>query len=447
MQNVNRSRKNLNKSSVIVRQKIKNIIKNTVFIFIILLTLTMFFIVLYNNRDKKLVDYKVEFIETMPDEKQNFSFEKRIINNNEVVAITKKQRDTAASENIKDLIELRTKKPVKVKGVYLPAYVVGNDEKFPSIFENIKKSNINTIVVDVKDELGRITFKMDNDFVRDMKTIEPQIKDIDTFINNCKENNIYVIARISSFIDEYAGVRNYKNLSLRRKDGKLYKDNSGYYWLNPYNEQVQKYLIEIGKGCAKAGFDEVQYDYFRFSADGVMRNVVFDEEETKGRTKIEIITEVAQILSQELIKENIFVSIDVFGAIMNSYKDQFSIGQEYQTLLKFVDYLCPMVYPSHYANQTFGLNVPDLYPYDTVLNALSTSKTVIDKTYDSSYHYGIIRPWLQGFTANYLAEYKNYDVDDYKAQIKAVEDSGLDEWIFWHPGGVYKWDAFMNNNE
>ena len=447
MQYVNRSRKNLNKSSVIVRQKIKNIIKNTVFIFIILLTLTMFFIVLYNNRDKKLVDYKVEFIETMPDEKQNFSFEKRIINNNEVVAITKKQRDTAASENIKDLIELRTKKPVKVKGVYLPAYVVGNDEKFPSIFENIKKSNINTIVVDVKDELGRITFKMDNDFVRDMKTIEPQIKDIDTFINNCKENNIYVIARISSFIDEYAGVRNYKNLALRRKDGKLYKDNSGYYWLNPYNEQVQKYLIEIGKGCAKAGFDEVQYDYFRFSADGVMRNVVFDEEETKGRTKIEIITEVAQILSQELIKENIFVSIDVFGAIMNSYKDQFSIGQEYQTLLKFVDYLCPMVYPSHYANQTFGLNVPDLYPYDTVLNALSTSKTVIDKTYDSSYHYGIIRPWLQGFTANYLAEYKNYDVDDYKAQIKAVEDSGLDEWIFWHPGGVYKWDAFMNNNE
>lgn len=447
MQNVNRSRKNLNKSSVIVRQKIKNIIKNTVFIFIILLILTMFFIVLYNNRDKKLVDYKVEFIETMPDEKQNFSFEKRIINNNEVVAITKKQRDTAASENIKDLIELRTKKPVKVKGVYLPAYVVGNDEKFPSIFENIKKSNINTIVVDVKDELGRITFKMDNDFVRDMKTIEPQIKDIDTFINNCKENNIYVIARISSFIDEYAGVRNYKNLALRRKDGKLYKDNSGYYWLNPYNEQVQKYLIEIGKGCAKAGFDEVQYDYFRFSADGVMRNVVFDEEETKGRTKIEIITEVAQILSQELIKENIFVSIDVFGAIMNSYKDQFSIGQEYQTLLKFVDYLCPMVYPSHYANQTFGLNVPDLYPYETVLNALSTSKTVIDKTYDSSYHYGIIRPWLQGFTANYLAEYKTYDVDDYKAQIKAVEDSGLDEWIFWHPGGVYKWDAFMNNNE
>ena len=444
MQQQSRSRKNLNKSSIIVRQKIKNVIKNSVFILIILILLVAAFILLYNNRDKKLVDYKVEFIETMPEERQNFSFEKIIIDNKVKDPITKKQKDGAASERIKELALIRTRKPVKVKGVYLPAYVVGNDEKFPGIFENIKKSNINAIVVDVKDELGRITFKMDNDFVRDMKTIEPQIKDIETFVNQCKENNIYLIARVSSFIDEYAGVRSYKNLALKRKDGKLYKDNSGYYWLNPYNEQVQQYLIEIGKGCAKAGFDEVQYDYFRFSADGAMRNVVFDEEETKGRTKIEIITEVAQILSKELIKENIFVSVDVFGAIMNSYKDQFSIGQEYQTLLKFVDYLCPMVYPSHYANQTFGLSVPDLYPYDTVLNALSTSKTVIDKTYDSSYHYGVIRPWLQGFTANYLAEYKTYDIEDYKAQIKAVEDSGLDEWIFWHPGGIYKWDAFID---
>jgi len=447
MQNNNRSRKNLNKSSIIVKQKIRNILKNSLYIFIILLILVAIILLLWKNRDKQLVDYKVEFIETIPEEKQNFSFEKRIIKNSVAEPITKKQRDTIASEDIKELTLSRTRKPVKVKGVYLPAYVVGNDEKFPSIFENIKKSNINAIVVDVKDELGRITFKMDNDFVRDMKTIEPQIKDIDSFISQCKENNIYLIARVSSFIDEYAGVRNYKNLALRRKDGKLYKDNSGYYWLNPYNEKVQQYLIEIGKGCAKAGFDEVQYDYFRFSADGAMRNVVFDEEETKGRTKIEIITEVAQILSKELIKENIFVSIDVFGAIMNSYKDQYSIGQEYQTLLKFVDYLCPMVYPSHYANQTFGLSVPDLYPYDTVLNALSTSKTVIDKTYDSSFHYGIIRPWLQGFTANYLAEFKTYDIEDYNAQIKAVEDSGLDEWIFWHPGGIYKWDAFINKNE
>ena len=444
----NKSRKNINKSKIMIRQKFINILKNVGISLIIVLIIGFVLYLLWHYRDRKLVDYKVEFVETIPEEQQNFSFEKKIIVDNQVNLVTKKQRDIKASEDIKDLIELRTRKPVKVHGVYLPAYVVGNDEKYSIIFENIKKSNINAIVVDVKDELGRITFKMDNDFVKDMKTIEPQINDIDKFINECKENNIYVIARIAAFIDEYAGVRNYKNLALRKKDGKLYKDNSGYYWLNPYNEKVKEYLIEIGKGCAKAGFDEVQYDYFRFSADSGMRRVEFNEEETKGRTKIEIITELAQEISKALIKENIFVSIDVFGAIMNSYKDQYSIGQEYQTLLKYVDYLCPMVYPSHYANQTFGLSVPDLYPYETVKSALETSKTVIDKTYDISYHYGKVRPWLQGFTANYLSEFKNYEVEDYLAQIKSVEDTGNDEWIFWHPGGVYKWDAFIiKNNE
>ena len=129
---------------------------------------------------------------------------------------------------------------------------------------------------------------------------------------------------------------------------------------------------------------------------------------------------------------------------MNSYRDQNAIGQEYQTLLKYVDYLCPMLYPSHYANTTFGLAVPDKEPYETILNAIKTSDTVIEKTFDSSSHYGKIRPWLQAFTANYLPDYITYDVTEYKAQIKAVEDSGLKEWIFWHPSGNYKWDAFLN---
>ena len=81
----------------------------------------------------------------------------------------------------------------KVKGIYLPAYIVGKEERFNPIFENIKKTNINTIVVDVKDEIGRITFPMDNDFVKSKKTIEPQIKDIDAFINLCKEKKVNMI--------------------------------------------------------------------------------------------------------------------------------------------------------------------------------------------------------------------------------------------------------------
>lgn len=393
--------------------------------------------------NQPIINYGVEVVETVENEAVEFSFEKNVDTKQKSRVMTKKERDFQASENIKNAIIKRNKKEKSIKGIYLPAYVVGKEDRFNPIFENIKNSCINAIVVDVKDEIGRITFNMDNDFVKSKKTIEAQIKDIDALVKLCRENDIYLIARVSSFLDNYVTKLD-SSLAVHRKDGKYYRDNTGYYWLNPYSEEVKKYLLEIGKGCAKAGFDEVQYDYFRFSADAGMRNVVFTDEETKGRTKIEVITELAQDLYQELINEGIFVSIDVFGAIMNSYKDQNSIGQEYTTLLKNVDYLCPMVYPSHYANKTFGLDVPDLKPYEAVKNALETSKNTIEKTYDNNVHYGKVRPWLQGFTANYLVDYRTYDVAEYEEQIKAVEDSGYDEWLFWHPGGAYKWDAFSN---
>lgn len=391
--------------------------------------------------NQQIINYGVEVVETEENDAIEFSFEKKIDTKPKSTVVTKKDRDFQISENIESLILKRKKSPKKIKGIYLPAYIAGKEERFNPIFENIKNSCINAIVVDVKDEIGRITFNMDSDFVKSKKTIEAQIKDIDAFVKLCRENDIYLIARVSSFLDNYITKLD-SSLAVHRKDGKYYRDNTGYYWLNPYNEEVKKYLIEIGKGCAKAGFDEVQYDYFRFSADAGMRHVAFSDEETKGKTKIEIITELAQDIYQELIPENIFVSIDVFGAIMNSYKDQNSIGQEYTTLLKNVDYLCPMVYPSHYANKTFGLDVPDLKPYEAVKGALDTSDSTIERTKDDSVHYGKVRPWLQGFTANYLVEYKTYDVAEYKEQIKAVEDAGIEEWLFWHPGGAYKWDAF-----
>ena len=101
-----------------------------------------------------------------------------------------------------------------------------------------------------------------------------------------------------------------------------------------------------------------------------------------------------------------------------------------------------MVYPSHYANKTFGIDVPDTNPYEAVKKALETSTSTIEKTFDSAVHYGKVRPWLQGFTANYLQEYINYDTKEYKDQMRAVVDAGYDEWMFWHPGGAYKWEAF-----
>lgn len=420
--------------------------KNKKYIKLLSIVVTMCILsTLVSCEQKEVIDYDINLHDTSESiiPTKEFSFDRPMDQGYQSKVLTKKSKDRLVNNEIIDLTLHRTKEPTIVHGIYLPAYVVGNEKKFEPIFENICKSNINAIIVDVKDELGRITVDIDGEIIKELRTKEVQIKDVDGFLQRCHDNNIYVIARVASFLDNFAP-RQDKSMAVKKKDGSYYKDNSGYFWLNPFEKKVQDYIKEIGIACAKKGFDEIQYDYFRFSADKGMNRVVFPQLE-EGKTKIDILTEIAENHYQSYIKENVFFSLDVFGAIINSYKDQYSIGQDYNSLVKYCDYICPMVYPSHYANKTFGIEVPDLEPYNTVYKAMQSSINSIQNQFDNASHYGQVRPWLQAFTANYIPEYMVYDPPQYKEQIKAVEDSGYEEWIFWQGGGVYKWDAFLKD--
>lgn len=419
----------------------KNIIKQIKYMFLFIIFIFALFLV--SCYDKEIIDYDLEIIETTIEATEEFSFGKP---NDDLEKksniMTKKMKDNMTNDAIKEAIKKRTRKKVAAKGIYLPAYVAGKPEKFDPIFENLKNSDLNCIVVDIKDELGRITIENNSKIVKELKTTEIQIKDIKSFIEKCHNENIYVVARIATFLDNFA-TRQDSSMAIKKKDGKLYKDNLGYYWLNPFVEKTREYIKEIAISAAETGFDEIQLDYFRFSTDGGMRKVDFTEEMTGGKTKIDVLTSLAQDIYMEMINRNVYFSLDVYGSIINSYKDQFNIGQNYPELIKYCDYICPMVYPSHYANTTFGIEVPDTEPYKTVLGAMQTSKNVVENALDPGSHYGEVRPWLQAFTANYLETYITYGKEEYEAQIKAVYESGYNEFLLWQGGGVYRWDELL----
>ena len=307
---------------------------------------------------KQLITYNIEPPETTAVmETTEFSFERKIATSNVTRIITKSDRDRLLDEQIKVKIAGLDRKPVKVKGVYLPAYVAGKEEKMDEIIEHIKETEINAVVIDVKDDIGRIIFKMDGEIIKKLRTNtdrDIQIKDMPALMKKLKDNNIYTIARIASLRDNFAP-RQDTSFALVTDDGKLYRDNTKYYWMNPYNHEVWEYLLEIGKGCIDAGFDEVQYDYCRFSTERRMRHVVFDEEQVKNRSKIEIITEMVIYLYQGILDMGGFLSIDVFGSIISSYGDQAALGQDYVNLLKYSDYLSPMVYPSNFISSSVVL--------------------------------------------------------------------------------------------
>ena len=330
---------------------------------------------------------------------------------------------------------------VKVRGIYISGPMAGSTELFQNILDSAAGTEINTVVIDFKDDQGRITCPVDSPVASEIGACRPYVQDMKELIASLKERGLYVIARVVAFRDPWLAEKK-PEWSLHLADGSLYRDRQGMAWVDPYRKEVWDYLVEVGTEAKEAGFDEVQFDYIRFSTEGTMRDVVFDEAVTGGRSKTDVITEFVKYAYENLASQGLFVSADVFGTIIGSDIDAQAVGQVYTEMAKHLDYICPMIYPSHYGPGNFGLEHPDTMPYETVLEALKKSQMVMDQAAEADGHVSsqaIVRPWLQDFTASYLGEgnYIPYGYNEVQRQIQAVKDAGYDEWMLWSAATRY----------
>lgn len=340
---------------------------------------------------------------------------------------------------------LQDQERVKVKGIYVSAYAAGTASLMDQIIQKVDETEINAVVIDVKDDEGRVTFAMDTPIVNEISASKRYIGDIQGLIKQLKDRDIYVIARVVAFRDPFLA-ENKPEWSLKTADGSIYRDKKGMAWINPYCREVWDYLVEIGTAATEVGFDEIQFDYIRFATDSTMKQVVFDEVITGGKTKAQVITEFTDYMYQKLSPLGISVSADVFGAIIGSEADERAVGQDYADMTKNLDYICPMIYPSHYGDGNFGLEHPDMYPYETIMAALAGSRLELKKASDGG-HQATVRPWLQDFTASYLKHHIPYGPEQLRAQIQAVYDSGYEEWILWNAACRYTWDGLLTKEE
>ena len=330
---------------------------------------------------------------------------------------------------------------VKVRGIYISGPMAGSTELFQNILDSAAGTEINTVVIDFKDDQGRITCPVDSPVASEIGACRPYVQDMKELIASLKERGLYVIARVVAFRDPWLAEKK-PEWSLHLADGSLYRDRQGMAWVDPDRKEVWDYLVEVGTEAKEAGFDEVQFDYIRFSTEGTMRDVVFDEAVTGGRSKTDVITEFVKYAYENLASQGLFVSADVFGTIIGSDIDAQAVGQVYTEMAKHLDYICPMIYPSHYGPGNFGLEHPDTMPYETVLEALKKSQMVMDQAAEADGHVSsqaIVRPWLQDFTASYLGEgnYIPYGYNEVQRQIQAVKDAGYDEWMLWSAANRY----------
>lgn len=219
--------------------------------------------------------------------------------------------------------------PVKVKGIYIPG---SRMKELDNYLELAKKTDINAFVIDVKDDEGYITFPSQNQKLLQMGSVKenPSIKNISQAMVRMYEEDIYPIARIVVFKDSVVGEK-FSDRLIQDINGNPYRTpRENQVWLNPYDKRNWEYISEIAKEAARLGFKEIQLDYVRFHESMNSERVQLDPNQSKA----EIITEFITYMSEELKDYNVYLSADVFGAIITSKRDGESVGQDYRQMVK-----------------------------------------------------------------------------------------------------------------
>lgn len=338
-------------------------------------------------------------------------------------------------------------KTVQVKGIYVTGPIAGT-EKMDELITLVEETELNTMVIDVKNDEGVVTYKMQSDTVLEIESGVRYISDIEKLIEKLHEKDIYVIARIVAFKDPYLAKKK-PELCLKTDTGAIFRDKNGEAWVDPYKHEVWDYLVEIGAQAAKDGFDEIQFDYIRFSTDANAGSIDYGKE-AELMTKEEAIIGFAKYAYDKLHPLGVMVSADVFGTVIDNESDAEIVGQNYQEMAACLDYICPMVYPSHYSDGVYGLDIPDKEPYNTVYQALEESKKKLEALTVGaepveSVHIAGVRVWIQDFTATWLKGHISYGPAEVRAQIQAIYDVGYEEWILWNARMNYTEDALIPN--
>lgn len=342
--------------------------------------------------------------------------------------------ETKAVESISAVEQLwkqDNRTPVEAKGIYVTGSVAGNKTTMSELKKLVKKNDLNTMIIDIKNESGEISYQMDNKLAKQIGATTSYVSDMKTLVKELKKEDIYLVARVVAFKDPILA-KEKESYSMHTSDGDVYKDSNGDVWVNPYNKKVWKYLVNIAKEAHEIGFDEVQYSYVRFLS-GSSKDIDYGTE-AKGVSKTEAINNFIQYAYEKLAPQGMYVSAEVYGASMMNEEDGESIGQNFKEMVQYLDYVCPMIYPSYYVEGAYGVEVPDKQPYDLVLAAIQNAQKQL-KGMDG--HVAQIRPWLQSFSASWVKNYTTYDKEQVKQQIQAVTECKLNEWMLWSPTNQY----------
>lgn len=349
----------------------------------------------------------------------------------------------AIAEPVKLLPPVHIATPDPVRGIYMTSWVAGTPSFRKKLIDFMDSSEINTVIIDVKDYTGKVAFQTEDQKISAVGSEEDRVPDMRFFLEDLHERNIYTVARISVFQDPHFA--KYKpHLAVQRGDGSVWKDRKELSWMDPASQEVWDYTIAIAKAAEHAGFDELNFDYVRFPSDGNLTDITYPVWDEK-KSKSDVIAEFFAYLDKELKDTNVPISADLFGFV-TSNTDDLNIGQILEKIAPHADYIAPMVYPSHYPDNYNGYANPAAHPYEIIFKAMTDASERLNmlrslSASTTSPFYGKeiahLRPWLQDFDLG-----ATYTAEMIQKEHQAVYDAGLDSWMMWDPKNIYTREAY-----
>lgn len=319
-----------------------------------------------------------------------------------------------------------------IKGIYVTAHSAGGS-RMETLLKLLDHTDLNSMVIDIKDDNGYITYLTTSPELQKVGAAKKYISDINGLMLTLEQHNIYPIARIVVFKDTVLA-RKQPELSFLHKDGAIWKNGRGESFVNPYRKEVWDYNIAVAKEAAKLGFKEIQFDYVRFPEGFENKAAVLTYNKTE-QNRVDAVAGFVKYAREQLEPLGVRISVDIFGYAA-SVPSAEGIGQDFVKISNDVHVISPMVYPSHYSTGWFKQKDPDRSPYETIKGAMLDTHKKLDPTLDLK---PIIRPWIQDFTASWLGSghYMKYGKAEVEAQIKALKDTGINEYLLWNAGNKY----------
>jgi hypothetical protein len=315
----------------------------------------------------------------------------------------------------------------EVRALYAPAAIFEAPGRLEAMLELIERTEANALVIDVKETDGQLYHATDLPQAVEAGAVrERPLFRLEELLPMLRERGIYTIARMVVMKDNTLGSARPDLAVMNTATGGPWRDNIGGIWLDPAAPGVADYAAAIAADLAARGFDEVQLDYIRFFSDGP-----YDVADTNlpnlQSFRLPALRHVLRVIADELETSRAFLAADVFPIPFIVPDDQ-GIGQRADSVMPYLDYVCPMSYPSHYGPGVFGFDVPNEHPYEVV------SQTLAIMGQQAAGLPLVLRPWIQDFG---YGQFRAYGPADVRAEMQAAADAGAGGWMIWNPGGQF----------